>query len=391
MKLYFDDAEFDGQFQRTAAKAVDGCADLGEIFAIASRIVPGDYDSWHREWYAAAESLRTLAEAEAAAGHRVNAASAHLRASEYYRSSYFFERRDPHGASLLDAFHHCQEEFRAAAPDLPYPAEPISIPYEEVALEGYVIRAPGGAGPTLLFPAGYDSPAEESYSLGAVEAAARGFTVVAFCGPGQGAMLYDHDLPFRHDFEAVVGPMIDFVQSRSDLDGERIGIVGRSFGGYLAPRAASAEPRVRALSADPAQYDMAAAFRARMPAELLALVDANDPAFNDEIWKAYPGVHGQEYWLSRARAHGVDSPLDLVRVMRDWTVDVEAISCPTFVSYGEGDFAEMGTKEFFDRLTVDEKRFTLYRAADGAGGHCEGMGPSRYYSDLFGWLADVLR
>jgi hypothetical protein len=44
-----------------------------------------------------------------------------------------------------------------------------------------------------------------------------------------------------------------------------------------------------------------------------------------------------------------------------------------------------------DRLTVDQKRFAMYRAADGGGGHGEGMGPSRYYSDLVGWLADVLR
>ncbi|WP_136708784.1 alpha/beta fold hydrolase [Agromyces sp. H66] len=390
MKLYFENVEFDQQFQRTAAKAVNGCCDLGEIFAIAARITPGDYDSWYREWWAAAESLRELAEAERAAGHRVNAASAHLRASEYYRAAYFFTRREQQGEALLAAFHHCQAAFRAAAPDLPYPAEPITIPFEGVELSGYVIRAAGATGPTLLMPTGYDSPSEEYYSLGAMEAAARGLTVVVFSGPGQAEMLYDRGIGFRPDFEVVVSAVIDFIETRDDLDAERIGILGRSFGGYLAPRAASAEPRIRALAADPAQFDMLGGFMARMPQQLRSLYEAADPAFDDAIWAAFPGVHGQEFWLSRARAHGLDSPLAYAQEMAKYTVDVERIACPTFVSYGEGDFAQTDTKGFFDRLTVDEKRFTMYREADGGGGHCEGMGPSRFYNDVFGWFADVL-
>lgn len=42
MKLFFDDVEFDAQLQHTAAKAACGACDLGEILAIATRIVPGD-------------------------------------------------------------------------------------------------------------------------------------------------------------------------------------------------------------------------------------------------------------------------------------------------------------------------------------------------------------
>jgi dienelactone hydrolase len=391
MKLYFDDPEFDQQFQRTAAKAVVGSCDLGEIFAIASRITPGDLDSWYHEWYAAAESLRALAKAEEAAGHHVNAAAAHLRASEYYRSSYFFMRRDPNGQQLLDAFHHNREEFRAAAPGLPYAVERVLIPYEDVQLEGYVIRMAGSKGPTLLMPCGYDAPVEETYSLGAVEAAARGFTVIAFSGPGQAEMLYERRIPFRPDFEVVASAVIDFVQGREDLDGERIAMVGRSWGGYLGPRAAAAESRIRALTADPAQFDMFDVVKSRMPAQLLALCQAGDPAFNDAMWKAYPGVAGMEFWLSRARSHGVDTPLEYVTLLATYTVDVSKITCPTYVSYGEGDPAQADAAEFYKRLGVDEKRFTMYRDADGGGGHCEGMGPSRYFNDVFGWLEGVLR
>ena len=46
MKLYFDDADFDAQLQRTASAAYSGSADLGEALATAARIKPGDPASW---------------------------------------------------------------------------------------------------------------------------------------------------------------------------------------------------------------------------------------------------------------------------------------------------------------------------------------------------------
>lgn len=390
MKLYFDDPTFDFQLQRAAAKVAYGCSDLGEVFAVAARITPGDYDSWYREWYSAGQANQELAEREAASGHPFSACQSFLRASECYRSAYFFCRRDLDGQPLHDAWGRSREMFRAAAPMLPYPTEQVQIPYAGVHLEGYILRPSTGAtGPTLLFPAGYDSPVEEFYSLGAYEAVARGFTVVTFSGPGQAEMLYERKIPFRSDFEAVVGPVIDFVESLHDLDSERLAIVGRSFGGYLAPRAASKDQRIKALTADPAQFDMGGVLRAVMPQQMTALVEHNDPAFNDAIWKAYPGVHGQEYWLSRVHAHGLSTPLEYAREMANWVVDVGAITCPTFVSYGEGDFAQATTKQFYDGLSVENKRFTMFRDSDGGGGHCEGMGPSRYYTDLFGWLQEL--
>ena len=94
--------------------------------------------------------------------------------------------------------------------------------------------------------------------------------------------------------------------------------------------------------------------------------------------------------MSRARSHGCTTPLEYFKELTKFTVDVEAIRCPTFVSYGEGDFAQADTREFYDRLTVENKRFVMYKEADGGGGHCEGMGPSRFFADAFGWLAGVL-
>lgn len=390
MKLVFDDPSWDNQIQRTVAKAPYGCADIGEVFAIAARATPGDYDSWYSSWFQAAESTRALAEAELAAGHHATAGLAHLRAMEYYRSAYFFCRRDIGGEPLHTAWSRQREMFRAALPALPYAADMVQIPFEGIHLEGYVLRPRSGpTGPTVLFPCGYDGPVEESYSLGGAEAVQRGFTAVFFSGPGQAEMLYQRNIPFRPDFEVVGTTVIDYLTGRGDIDVQRIAMLGRSFGGYLAPRAAAHEPRITALTADPAQPDMGGNFLAMMSPEMKTFFDNDDPAFDDLIWKAYPGLAGQEYWWSRSRAHGLDSPLAYAKAMTEYVVDVPAIRCPTFVSYGEGDFAAATTATFYDQLTVDNKRFVVYQQADGGGGHCEGMGPSRYYADVFGWLQDL--
>ncbi len=404
MKLFFDDAEFDAQLQRTAAKVACRAADLGQVLSVARRITPGDYASWYAQWFAEGRKETELARAESARGHHHNAGEAWLRGSEYFRSAYIFARRYPQGAALVAAWRRSRDAFRAAlpalsaveGPALPFAIEAVQIPWRDIHLEGYVVRGRaqhGAAAPTVLMPCGYDSPVEEFYSLGGFEAALRGFNVVAFSGPGQAEMLYERGIPFRPDFEAVVGRVIDFVErmagSGGGLDPTRIALVGRSFAGYLAPRAASREPRIGALAADPAQTDMAAAFAKRFPPEWLELLERGDPALNDKIWRAFPGMHGQEFWLSRIRAHGLASPLEYCQEMRRWTVDVEAIRCPAFVSYGEGDFAQVSTEAFFERLPNPNKRLVVYRDADGGGGHCEGMGPSRYFADLYGWLRDL--
>jgi len=396
MKLFFDDAEFDGQLQRTAAKAACRAADLGQVLSVARRIVPGDYASWYGEWFAEGRKEAELARAEAARARHHNAGEAWLRASEYFRSSYFFSRRYPQGAAMLAAWRRSRDAFRAALPALsgaegPFAVEAVAIPWRhDIHLEGYVLRARTSAiAPTVLMPCGYDSPVEEFYTLGGLEAALRGFNVVAFSGPGQAEMLYERGLPFRHDFESVVGPVIDFVERAEGLDATRIALVGRSFGGYLAPRAASREPRIAALAADPAQTDLIATFAKRFPPEWLDLFERDDPALNDKVWAAFPGIHGQEFWLSRMRAHGLTTPLEYLQELRRWTVDVEAIRCPAFVSYGEGDFAQATTEAFFERLPNPNKRLLVYRDVDGSGGHCEGMGPTQYFSDVYGWLRDL--
>src|SRR5262245_2418637 len=153
MKLFFDDPEFDGQLQRTAAKASCRAADLGQVLSVARRIKPGDYASWYAQWFAEGRKEAAFAQAETACGHHHNAGEAWLRAHECFRSAYFFARRYPQGAALLAAWRRSRDAFRAALPALPFTVEAVKIHWQDIHLEGYVLRTRNTqTAPTVLMP-----------------------------------------------------------------------------------------------------------------------------------------------------------------------------------------------------------------------------------------------
>ncbi len=122
----------------------------------------------------------------------------------------------------------------------------------------------------MVLLGGYDGTAEELYFLNGAAALARGYHVLAFDGPGQGSALLQQGLVLRPDWENVITPVIDHIRTRSDVDPDRIALIGLSLGAHLAPRAASAEHRLAAVIADCGSYDLFAAALARLPSPLAA-------------------------------------------------------------------------------------------------------------------------
>jgi 2,6-dihydroxypseudooxynicotine hydrolase len=87
--------------------------------------------------------------------------------------------------------------------------------------------------------------------------------VFSIDGPGQGEMsLTTH---IRPDYEAPISAAIDYLETRGDVDGSRVGILGSSLGGYYAPRAAAYEPRVRACIAVSGPFSWGSRGRQMMP------------------------------------------------------------------------------------------------------------------------------
>ncbi|MFI1397092.1 hypothetical protein [Streptomyces sp. NPDC020681] len=96
--LFEDDVQFWFETLRLFGHASYGGSDFGEIVATASRIAPGDYDSWHDAWLETADRVS----AEAATAHPVSARDGFLRASTYYRSAEHFLHGNPDDARLYE-------------------------------------------------------------------------------------------------------------------------------------------------------------------------------------------------------------------------------------------------------------------------------------------------
>jgi dienelactone hydrolase len=68
----------------------------------------------------------------------------------------------------------------------------------------------------------------------------------------------------RADWENVVPDMFDVLAGEADVDAQRIVLVGRSFGGVIAPRGAAGEHGLAALIVDPGQFDLGSALLERL-------------------------------------------------------------------------------------------------------------------------------
>ena len=223
-------------------------ADFQEVTAGISR-----WEDWCRAWCDRASLHERLGRESLEQGWKLTAGEHLARAAVYYHFAKFVFVIDP---DQLRAAHAKAVECKTLA--LPYlrpPGERVAIPFAGKTLAG-VLRKPAGDArpPVVIMISGLDSTKEE---MDAYEAPfhARGMATLAFDGPGQGEAEYD--LPIRGDFEAPVKAVVDWLETRADVDPARIGCWGVSLGGYYAPRAAAYEPRIKACISISGPYDWA--------------------------------------------------------------------------------------------------------------------------------------
>jgi hypothetical protein len=393
MKLYFDDTDFDAQLQRTVAAVYAGAADLGEVLATAQQIKPGDPASWFDCWSDLARRCEATATEQAARNHRVNAAGAWLRASEYWRQAFFFIRHNIDDARLQQAWRAHRAAFRSCLPLLDYPTTTGEIPFGSARMIAYLMRP---AGPvkqraTIIIPAGYDSTAEEGYCITGWMALAHDMNALIWEGPGQGGVLYEDKMPMRPDFEAVLPPVLDWLLAQEGINPTQLILVGRSFAGYLAPRAAADEKRLTALVCDPGQYDFVSRFAPAMIDEVTwKKVLARDPAVDAQLQHLLDAPGKLEWYGARMATQGAKTVGDFMRLQLAYTLEghAELIACSTLIVDCEGDFASQGGRLY--AALKCPKTMLKFDAASGAGGHCGGMGQLVWQTGVFAWIEDVL-
>jgi pimeloyl-ACP methyl ester carboxylesterase len=249
------------------------------------------WGEWLPAWIEAGDVHRALAEEAEAAGNRVSAGEAWVRAALAYHFAKFVWLVDLERNH--DATRRAVEALYAAHAHLDPSAERVEIPFEGVTLAGNLRRPAGVDRPSLvLLLPGLDSTKEEFFHWEEVFLD-RGLATFSLDGPGQGESGFSTHI--RPDYEAAVSAALDALEWQG-----AVGACGVSLGGYYAPRAAAGEPRVRAVAGVSGPFNFGACW-------------AGLPSLTREAFAHHSGARDQD----DARAKALE--LDLAPVIAGLT------------------------------------------------------------------------
>lgn len=399
MKFFFNDPQYSFQSLRALSVAPTGGADVGEVLSTVYRIKEGDDESWYREWLLTAQRLEKLADGFLADGHKVSAKEAYYRASSYYRSAEFFLHSDTKDPRIVETWRKSRDCFLKGAKlsDTPI-IKSVEIPYESTTLPGYLVLSDssGKKRPLLIIHTGFDGTAEELYFSNAVSAIARGYNCLIFEGPGQGRVIREQKIPFRYDWEKVVTPVVDFALKQREVDPKRIALLGISFGGYLAPRAAAFEHRIKAYIANGGVYDFHEVVMRRTSPDIEKILD--DKVASEELDKETFTMMQTNVSIRWAINDGMwkfdaKSPSDWMRKTRAYTLKnvVNKIKGPILVVDSEDDMDMPGQAKKLYEALKGKKDFMLFTREFGAGEHCQAGAGMISNERILNWLDKTLK
>ncbi|HTX83336.1 MAG TPA: prolyl oligopeptidase family serine peptidase [Streptosporangiaceae bacterium] len=400
---HFRDDDFQFGLELALGAAYHQAADIGEVLATADRIKDGDSDAWVTEWLGTAGICRTAGEQAQNAGRKVSAVSAYRRAATYYATAIAQIPRAASGQAARELeIWRLQRQCWDRVVDLQSVAgERVTISYENTTLPGYFFRArdaaPGEPRPLVVMNNGSDGATSQMWVEGGAAAADRGYHWMTFDGPGQQASLYEQELFFRPDWEAVLTPVLDSMLARPDVDPGRVAVIGVSQGGYWVPRALAFEHRFAAAVADPGVTDVSASWTRSLPEMMRKQLREGDrAAFDRELHLAEllsPGIAATLAYRGHPYGVASDSRHELYETVAAYRLagQEQQITTPLLITDPEAEqFWPGQSRELFSRLP-GPKHLVTFTAHEGASRHCEPMARSLRESRVFDWLEECLR
>jgi len=157
-----------------------------------------------------------------------------MNAAFFYRAAEFFiKSTDPDKEILYDKF--IDLFYKAIDSDV---IEKHKVPYENTFLSALRIPSSDKKKGTIVIHGGFDSFIEEFYSM-MKYFSNRGYDVIGFEGPGQGATLRKYNIPITIEWEKPTKAVLDYFQL------EDVTLIGISMGGWFCLRASAFENRIK--------------------------------------------------------------------------------------------------------------------------------------------------
>lgn len=227
-------------------------------------------ETWVSEWERMARERERSGDEALARGERSEAAKHFLAASALYNFSQYVMFLDiERKRKLHDA---CVAAYAKGAPLYDPPALHFDIQYRRRAVQGYLRlpRTPRPAPVVVIFNG--TNAVKEELHWWSDALLAEGVATIGFDGPGLGNTF--HRLTTVAEPRPLGVAILNHVETRPELDPERIAILGLSLGGYVGIRIAAHDPRVRAVAAVSPPYSADIYWRVTLAAlrgELAAL------------------------------------------------------------------------------------------------------------------------
>ena len=397
---FYRNRDFDFDVRIALGGAASGSTDVGEILSAIATVGEKDHEGWFRAWLGLGDRIRGLADASAAAGHRVSASAAYLRAASYYATAVNAVDGLKTADALLPTFRRHRAAWDRFVDTTAVPVERVELPYESgTSLPGYFFSPPmplaAGPRPTLLMVNGSDGPISGLWGSGAFGALGRGYNVLLFDGPGQQTMLFERGVPFRPDFEAVVTPIVDYLLGRGDVDADRLAVYGISQAGYWVPRALAFEHRFAAAIADPGVVDVSTSWTAHLPKGMRQLLESGQKEKFDREMALGMRFSGDaaRTWAFRARPFLRDGYFDTLSEVLRYRLDAAdaaRITTPLLITAPEDEQFWPGQSQRLAELVGDDAVVVPFTAAEGASAHCEPMARTLADQRMFDWLDERL-
>ena len=330
-------------------------------------------EAFFDSWIAMADRLVDLGEEAEAAGHGLSAAEKYRRATAYYITAERMQSRDY--APRKAAYQTMLKTMARAMAAGNLNCERVEIPYQGANFPALFVRGDGeGRRPCMVFCNGLDSVKEMIYLTVRETFARRGISVLMVDQPGVGEALRLSGLHAIVESERWAGAAVDYLETRADVDPDRIGMMGWSLGGYFAPRAAAFEKRFKLCVAWGANHNWGELQRRRLARE----GDRPVPHYWDHVMWVWgqPTMDAFMAFTPRVSLVGV----------------VENITVPFLITHGANDRQiplEYAHQSYAEATGSPRRELKLFTDREGGVEHvsADNMEPVRSY--IADWIAEV--